>query len=138
MTLAHSTTLSGLTAFKGPIPKRHLPTYLLQKHKTASLIRRLSIRTLTMATSSYKYVVLGGGNAGGYAAAEFIKRGGGKDELAIITDEPVRCFCILDQISSWTRLRIGIADHNPLYQRFSPSLSFSTLERKSMLLEGSV
>eukprot|EP00884_Botryococcus_braunii_P016889 jgi/Botrbrau1/3884/Bobra.0183s0105.1 len=42
-----------------------------------------------MATSSFKYVVLGGGNAGGYAAAEFIKRGGGKDELAIITDEPV-------------------------------------------------
>ena len=39
--------------------------------------------------SSYKYVVLGGGNAAGYAAAEFQKRGGGKGELAIISQEPV-------------------------------------------------
>jgi hypothetical protein len=43
-----------------------------------------------MAASSYKYVVLGGGNAAGYAAAEFVKRGGGKGELAIVSDEAVR------------------------------------------------
>lgn len=38
---------------------------------------------------SYKYVYLGGGNSAGYAAAEFVKRGGGEGELAIVTDEPV-------------------------------------------------
>ncbi|KAK9824670.1 hypothetical protein WJX72_012200 [[Myrmecia] bisecta] len=37
---------------------------------------------------SFKYVVLGGGNASGYAAREFVKRGTPKGELAIITDEP--------------------------------------------------
>jgi monodehydroascorbate reductase (NADH) len=42
-----------------------------------------------MGASSYRYVVLGGGNAAGYAAAEFVRRGGGKGELAIITDEAV-------------------------------------------------
>lgn len=41
--------------------------------------------------SSYKYVVLGGGNAAGYAAAEFQKRGAGKGELAILSEEPVSC-----------------------------------------------
>ncbi|CAL8465067.1 g4602 [Coccomyxa elongata] len=41
-----------------------------------------------MAASSYKYVVLGGGNASGYAAREFVQRGVGKGELAIITEEP--------------------------------------------------
>lgn len=43
-----------------------------------------------MVQHSFKYVVLGGGNAAGYAAREFVKRGGAKGELAIITDEPVR------------------------------------------------
>lgn len=39
---------------------------------------------------SYKYVVLGGGNASGYAAKEFVASGKlNKDELAVITDEPV-------------------------------------------------
>ncbi|KAK9917100.1 hypothetical protein WJX75_000871 [Coccomyxa subellipsoidea] len=41
-----------------------------------------------MAASSYKYVVLGGGNSSGYAAREFVQRGVGKGELAIITEEP--------------------------------------------------
>lgn len=43
----------------------------------------------------YKYVILGGGNAAGYAAAEFVKRGGGKGELAIISREPVSDECSL-------------------------------------------
>jgi len=39
--------------------------------------------------SSYKYVVLGGGNAAGYAADEFHKNGKAKGDLAIISAEPV-------------------------------------------------
>ncbi|GMH38143.1 hypothetical protein BSKO_06027 [Bryopsis sp. KO-2023] len=39
--------------------------------------------------SSFKYLVLGGGNASGYAAKEFVKRGVNKGELCIITDEEV-------------------------------------------------
>ncbi|EIE20462.1 monodehydroascorbate reductase [Coccomyxa subellipsoidea C-169] len=41
-----------------------------------------------MSASSFKYVVLGGGNSSGYAAREFVQRGIGKGELAIITEEP--------------------------------------------------
>ncbi|GAB4823794.1 hypothetical protein N2152v2_010840 [Parachlorella kessleri] len=41
-----------------------------------------------MVARDYKYVLLGGGNSAGYAAREFVKRGGPKGELAIITDEP--------------------------------------------------
>ena len=43
----------------------------------------------TMSSSAYKTVVLGGGNSAGYAAWEWVKRGGGEG-LAIIGDEPVR------------------------------------------------
>lgn len=39
--------------------------------------------------SFYKYVVLGGGNASGYAAKEFVGAGGQAGELCIITDEAV-------------------------------------------------
>ena len=39
--------------------------------------------------SSYKYVILGGGTASGYAAQEYVKRGGAKGDLAIISREPV-------------------------------------------------
>lgn len=39
--------------------------------------------------SSYKYVVLGGGNSAGYVAAEFHKHGKAKGDLAIISEEPV-------------------------------------------------
>lgn len=42
-----------------------------------------------MASSDYKYVVLGGGQAAGYAAAEFVKRGVNKGELAIVSSEGV-------------------------------------------------
>ena len=42
----------------------------------------------TMATYSYKYVIIGGGNATGYAADEFVNKGLGSD-LAIISAEPV-------------------------------------------------
>ena len=49
-----------------------------------------------MATQ-YKYVVLGGGNAAGYAADEFQKNGQAKD-LAIISAEPVS-MCTLRMLS---------------------------------------
>ena len=106
-----------------------------------SVRRGLPVRSLvTMAASSYKYVVLGGtiflfayyqikqkyiscvaqlltkrflqvenqiddcvlmltgGNASGYAAREFVKRGVSKGELAIITDEPVRfMYCSMSE-----------------------------------------
>lgn len=38
---------------------------------------------------AFKFVILGGGNAAGYAAYEFIKRGIGPGELCIISEEPV-------------------------------------------------
>lgn len=41
-----------------------------------------------MVTKSFKYIVLGGGNAAGYAAREFVKLAGGAGELAIVTAEP--------------------------------------------------
>ena len=36
----------------------------------------------------YECVIIGGGNSAGYAAREFVARGGGAGHLAIITDEP--------------------------------------------------
>lgn len=45
---------------------------------------------VTAMAASYKYVVAGGGQSAGYAAAEFVKRGAKKGEVAIISDEPVR------------------------------------------------
>lgn len=41
-----------------------------------------------MAPSTYKYVVLGGGNASGYAAKTFVENGGKAGEMCIITEEP--------------------------------------------------
>lgn len=43
-----------------------------------------------MAAAEPKYVYLGGGNSAGYAAREYVKRGGPSGQLTIITDEPVR------------------------------------------------
>lgn len=49
-----------------------------------------SNRILTVAmAANYKYVVLGGGVGGGYAAAEFQKRGVPKGEVALLSAEPV-------------------------------------------------
>lgn len=42
-----------------------------------------------MADSTYKYVVLGAGNAAGYVAKEFVERGIGADELCLVGEEPV-------------------------------------------------
>ena len=53
--------------------------------------RQVISRGLAMAASGYKYMVLGGGQAAGYAAQEFVKRGGKKGELAILSSEAVRC-----------------------------------------------
>jgi len=64
-----------------------------------SISRSRGQRFFTSAmASSYKYVVLGGGNAAGYAADEFHKNGKAKGDLAIISAEPV-----LSQ-SMWTCL----------------------------------
>jgi succinate dehydrogenase/fumarate reductase flavoprotein subunit len=41
----------------------------------------------------FKYVILGGGVAAGYAAREFGKQGVNPGELAIISKEPVRIPC---------------------------------------------
>lgn len=41
-----------------------------------------------MATASYKYVVLGAGNAAGYAAREFVSAGAAPGELALVGAEP--------------------------------------------------
>ena len=38
----------------------------------------------------FKYVYLGGGQGGGYAAAEFVKQGVKPGELGIITSEKAR------------------------------------------------
>ena len=48
-----------------------------------------------MAASGYKYLILGGGQAAGYAAAEFVKRGGKKGELGILSSEAVRACDVL-------------------------------------------
>uniref|UniRef100_A0A0A0LDT7 FAD/NAD(P)-binding domain-containing protein n=1 Tax=Cucumis sativus TaxID=3659 RepID=A0A0A0LDT7_CUCSA len=43
-----------------------------------------------MADETFKYVILGGGVAAGYAAREFVKQGLNPGELAIISKEAVR------------------------------------------------
>lgn len=40
------------------------------------------------SVKEYKYIVLGGGNASGYAAEQFMKKGVKKNELCVISDEP--------------------------------------------------
>lgn len=40
---------------------------------------------------AFKYVILGGGTAAGYAAHEFVLRGLEKGDLCIISEEQVRC-----------------------------------------------
>jgi hypothetical protein len=51
------------------------------------------LRRVLAANSSnmghFKYVFLGGGQGGGYAAAEFVKQGVKPGELAIVTAEKV-------------------------------------------------
>lgn len=37
----------------------------------------------------FDFVIVGGGNAAGYAAKEYVSKGGPKGELLIITSEPV-------------------------------------------------
>lgn len=46
---------------------------------------------MPMAEKHFKYVHLGGGQSGGYVAAEFVKNGLKPGELAIITAEKVCC-----------------------------------------------
>jgi hypothetical protein len=46
----------------------------------------------SMSRQVFKYVVLGGGSAAGYAAREFVKGGVAAGELAIVGDEAVRSF----------------------------------------------
>lgn len=53
-----------------------------------SALRPSAHRTLVRAMSSYKYVVVGAGNAAGYAASAFVDAGV-KSDLCIIGEEPV-------------------------------------------------
>jgi thioredoxin reductase len=53
---------------------------------------------------SYKYVIIGGGVAGGYAAREFSNQGLKPGELAIISKEPVRFFTLM----TYERLHVTI------------------------------
>lgn len=46
-------------------------------------------RLCVRAMSSFRYVVLGGGNASGYAANRFLNNGVSPEEVCVITDEPV-------------------------------------------------
>ncbi|KAA8500046.1 Monodehydroascorbate reductase [Porphyridium purpureum] len=50
---------------------------------------RRGVVTTMGADGSYKYVVIGGGNAAGYAAWEFVKQGVGKNEVCIVSREEV-------------------------------------------------
>ena len=60
-------------------------------HHTPTRIRGHTFAQLaTMGKKSFKYVVLGGGNAAGYAAKRFVELGGAPGELAILPDERVR------------------------------------------------
>lgn len=43
----------------------------------------------------FKYVYLGGGQGGGYAAAEFVKQGLKPGELGIVTADHVRTWSVL-------------------------------------------
>lgn len=43
----------------------------------------------------FKYVYLGGGQGGGYAAAEFVKQGVKPGELGIVTADHVRDWSVL-------------------------------------------
>ena len=50
---------------------------------------RPAASTSKMATSKrFKYVILGGGNAAGYAAREYVNLGGPSGELCIVSEEP--------------------------------------------------
>lgn len=62
---------------------------LLASKPNKDQFRLIRTASVVMAASGYKYVVLGGGNAAGYAAAEFHKRGSAKGNVAIISEEPV-------------------------------------------------
>lgn len=62
---------------------------LLASKPNKAQLRFIRTAPVAMAASGYKYVVLGGGNAAGYAAAEFQKRGSAKGNVAIISEEPV-------------------------------------------------
>ena len=74
----------------------------------------------------FKYVFLGGGQGGGYAAAEFVKQGVKPGELAIVTAEKVNgtgshcrlslvcmlaCIAVVPLIGGYLRSRSGYECH---------------------------
>lgn len=62
---------------------------LFNRSKNVSPRSFISSFAIKSMAQNYKYVFLGGGNAGGYAAKEYVALGGETNQLAIITDEPV-------------------------------------------------
>lgn len=55
-------------------------------------------------SSSYKYVILGGGNASGYAARSFVQRGIAPGELCIISKEQVWVVIPWRRIEFWLQI----------------------------------
>lgn len=76
------------------IKNRHSIHLLFNKKNkvaTRRLFRYFSIMS-SNKINKFKYIVLGGGNASGYAANQFDKNGLTAGELCIITDEPVEIY----------------------------------------------
>lgn len=70
--------------------RHHLLGLKIAAPTLASSIARRPIRSLTtMSASSYKYVVLGGGNAAGYFAKQAVELGVSAGDLAILSEEAV-------------------------------------------------
>ena len=79
----HPSTLTALT-------QRSSSLFAQSNLKHRSFFAGSSGRIVTAAmTNHFKYVFLGGGNSGGYAAKQFIELGGSGADLALITDESV-------------------------------------------------
>ncbi|CDF39889.1 unnamed protein product [Chondrus crispus] len=83
-------------AFLHPLPIHRTPSsapLLLRRsalptHYRAPPLYRRPLRTcITSAMSTYKYVVVGAGNAAGYAAAQFVNSG--ESDVCLIGEEPV-------------------------------------------------
>lgn len=80
------------------------------------LWRRLPLAHSNMP--AFKYIILGGGNASGYAAKEFVNRGLKPGELCIVTEEPVHWSC-----------------SSRIFSVFSPFFGCSVLEFLQMLCD---
>ena len=74
----------------GKLPRSlfFFPRFRVNPRPVGHKFVRSSTQMSSKSGSSFKYVVLGGGNAAGYAAQEFVKLGGEPGSLAVIGEEP--------------------------------------------------